>query len=109
MSLPSSPRPSSTRQERVTLLPEHLRRRWRVGSTVLSAVEFAVASASLSVRVASVIPSLPHLSRPAGAAPGASGLARSEGSAAGVSQFLLGEPLCGNIVPSPDRGTVRRV
>jgi len=29
---------------------------------VLSAVEFAVASASLSVRVASVIPSLPHLS-----------------------------------------------
>jgi len=29
---------------------------------VLSAVEFAVAAASLSVRVASVIPSLPHLS-----------------------------------------------
>jgi hypothetical protein len=29
---------------------------------VLSAVELAVASASLSVRVASVIPSLPHLS-----------------------------------------------
>jgi ribokinase len=32
------------------------------GLDVLSAVEFAVASASLSVRVASVIPSLPHLS-----------------------------------------------
>jgi ribokinase len=31
------------------------------GLDVLSAVEFAVASASLSVRVASVIPSLPHL------------------------------------------------
>jgi ribokinase len=31
------------------------------GLDVLSAVEFAVASASLSVRVASVVPSLPHL------------------------------------------------
>ena len=61
MSLLSLPRPSSTPLEPATLLPERLRQAWRIGLDLLAAVEFAVASASLSVRVASVIPSLPHL------------------------------------------------